>query len=127
VDFLTLFGAVVGGFAASIRFGAFVGALFIAALSFCGGFVWFVGHNEGLVNEVNGRRGLWWGFRESGGVEAVENWRQSVQGQIPFLSHRFVQINYNVGERTRLKLPAHILTWFLLAHRAVIIPHNAEG
>jgi hypothetical protein len=37
------------------------------------------------------------------------------------------EINYHVGARTSLKLPAHISTWFLLVHRVVVIPHNAEG
>jgi hypothetical protein len=54
VDFLTLLGAVARGFAARTRFGAFVGALFITALAFCGGFVWFIGHNDGVVKKVNG-------------------------------------------------------------------------
>ena len=89
------------GFAASARFGAFVGAWFIAALSLWGGVVWFVGHNDGLVNEGNGRRGLRRVWRGGGRWEIGAN---RFRGRFaPLFGATGVlreEINYHVGART---------------------------
>ena len=60
---------------------------------------------------------------------AVENWRQSIQGQIcaPFLSHRIFAGRKLTITSEGEPITTPIFIWFLLAHRVVIIPPNAEG